>query len=277
MRQGLRELGYIEGKNILIEYRYGEGKLDRVPELAAELVRLQVDVFVVGGTVAATAAKRATITIPIVVGGAGDLIGTGLVDSLAKPGENLTGSTSIAPDLSGKRLELLKEVAPKAMRVAVLWDSSPGQSDEVKATQAAGHAFGVKVHSVEIRDPNDFENTYAEVIKQQAGAVIIIQSSFSLGYRKQLAALAAKHRLPSMCEQKEWTNDGCLVSYGPDLLYLWRRAAVFVDKILKGAKPADLPVEQPKKFEFVINLKTAKQIGVTIPPNVLARADKVIK
>jgi putative ABC transport system substrate-binding protein len=276
-RQGLHELGYVEGKNILIEYRYAEGKLDRLPDLAAELVRLKVDAFLVGETAAATAARQATSTIPIVVGGAGDLVGAGLVASLAMPGGNITGSTTMAPDLSGKRLELLREAVPRVSRVAVLWDPSPGQSDEVRATETAARGLGVKVQPVEVRDPKDFQNAYAAMTKQQADAVIIIQSSFSLAYRRQPADLAAKQRLPSMCEQKEWTNDGCLMSYGPDLLYLWRRAAVYVDKILKGAKPADLPVEQPTKFELVINLKTAKQIGLTIPPNVLARADKVIK
>jgi putative ABC transport system substrate-binding protein len=276
-REGLHELGYVEGKNIIIDYRYAEGKLDRLPELATELVQLKADVFLVGGTAAATAAKQATSTIPIVVGGAGDLVGAGLVASLAKPGGNLTGSTSISPDLSGKRLELLREVVPKASSVAVVWDSSPGQSPEVRSIETAARGIGVKLQPVELRDPKDFQNAYATMTKQQAGAVVIIQSSFTLGYRKHLVELAAKQRLPSICEQKEWTNDGCLMSYGPDLQYLWRRAAFFVDKILKGAKPADLPVEQPTKFEFVINLKTAKQIGLTIPPNVLARADKVIR
>jgi len=276
-RHGLHELGYVEGKNILIEYRYAEGKLDRLPDLAAELVRLKVDVFLVGGTAAARAARQATSTIPIIVGAAGDLVGAGLVASLAMPGGNITGSTNIAPDLSGKRLELLREAVPRASRVAVLLDPSPGQLDEVRATETAGRGLGVKVQPVEVRDPKDFQNAYIAMTKQKADAVIIVQSGFSLAYRKQLADLAAKHRLPSMCEQKEWATDGCLMSYGPDLLYLFRRAATYVDKILKGAKPADLPVEQPMKFEFVINLKTAKQIGLTIPPNVLVRADRVIK
>ncbi len=219
-RQGLHELGYVEGKNILIEYRYAEGKLDRLLYLAAELVRLKVDVFLVGGTAAATAARQATSTIPIVVDGAGDLVGAGLVASLAMPGGNITGSTNIALDLSGKRLELLREAVPRASRVAVLWDPSPGQSDEVRATETVARGLGVKVQPVEVRDPKDFHNAYAAMTEQQVDAGIIIQSSFSLPYRKQLADLAAKHRLPSMCEQKEWANDGCLISYGPDLLYL---------------------------------------------------------
>jgi len=276
-REGLRELGYVEGKNIVIEYRFADRNLERVPELAAELVHEKVDVFTVAGTVAAKAVKQATSTIPIVVGGAGDLVGAGLIASLARPGGNVTGSTAIAPDLSGKRLEVLKEVLPQAARVTVIWDATPGQIDEVRATESAGRATRIKVESVEVNDLKNLENAYAAIAKQNAAAVIIIQSSLTLGYRKQLAEFAVKHRLPSMCEQKEWTNDGCLMSYGPDLLYLWRRAAYFVDKILKGAKPADLPVEQPTKFELVINLKTAKQIGLTIPPNVLARADKVIR
>ena len=232
-----------------------------------------------GGDRATRAAKEATSTIPIVVGSAGDLVGAGLVASLAKPGGNITGSTGIATDVSGKRLELLKEVIPKASTVAVVWYPSKGVTDyaEVKETEnAAGH-LGVKVHVVSVRDPSEFQSAYAEITKQHANAVVIIQGAFTLTYRTQLVELAAKHRLPSMCEQSAWTNDGCLMSYGRDQLSQWRRAAYFVDRILKGAKPADLPVEQPMKFEFVINLKTAKQIGLTIPQSVLFRADKVIK
>jgi putative tryptophan/tyrosine transport system substrate-binding protein len=278
-RQGLREFGYIEGKNILIEYRYAEGKVDRVPDLATELVRLKPDAIVVGGDRATRAAKEATSAIPIVVGSAGDLVGAGLVASLAKPGGNITGSTGIAADLSGKRLELLKEAIPKASRVAVLWYPSTGVTDEheVQETETVARHLSVKVQPVRVRDPLEFQNAYAEMIKQHANAVIIIQGAFTLTHRTQLVELAAKHRLPSMCEQSTWTDDGCLMSYGRDQLSKWRRAAYFVDRILKGTKPADLPVEQPMKFEFVINLKTAKQIGLTIPPNVLARADRVIR
>jgi putative ABC transport system substrate-binding protein len=275
----LRELGYLEGKNILIEYRYAEGKREQWPELAAELVRLKVDVIVVGGVGVTQATRQATSTIPIVVGGAGDLVKAGLVGSLAKPGGNITGSTEISPDLSGKRLELLKEVLPKASRVAVLWYPSVGltDDDEVRETETAARQFGVKVQLVEVKVPDEFDAAYRAIAKQQLNAVIIIQGSFTLFHRRQLVELAVKNRLPSVCESARFADEGCLLSYGADVLYLYRRAAVFVDKILKGAKPADLPVEQPTKFELVINLKTAKQIGLTIPPNVLARADKVIK
>jgi putative ABC transport system substrate-binding protein len=275
-RQGLRELGYTEGKNIFIEYRYAEGKLSRYPDLAKEMVRLKPDVIVVASTTFTAAVKRATNTIPIVIGGAGDILGEGLVASLARPGGNITGSTSISPDLSGKRLELLKEVVPKASRVAVLWNLGPDDK-EVRETEIAARAFGLKVQPLQVQDPNEFQGAYAAMKKENAHALVLIQGSFTLFHRKQLVELAAKNRLPSMCESPSWTDDGCLLSYGPDLLYQWRRAAVFVDKILKGTKPADIPVEQPTKFELVINLMTAKQIGLTIPPNVLARADRVIK
>jgi putative tryptophan/tyrosine transport system substrate-binding protein len=264
----------------LIEYRYAEGKVDRVPALARDLVSLKPDAIVVGGDRATRAAKEATGTIPIVVGSAGDLVGAGLVDSLAnKPGGNITGSTGISPDVSGKRLELLKEVIPKALTVAVVWYPSKGVTDydEVKETETAAGYLGVKVHVVPVRDPSEFESAYANITKQRAHAVLIIQGAFTLTHRTQLVELAAKHRLPSMCEQSAWTNDGCLMSYGRDQLSQWRRAAYFVDRILKGTKPADLPVEQPMKFELVINLKTAKQIGLKIPQSVLYRADRVIK
>ena len=275
-RQGLRELGYVEGENIFIEYRYAETNLDHLPKLAAELIDLKVDVIVVGGG-ATRVAKNATSTIPIVVGSAGDLVGGGLVATLAKPGGNVTGSTDISPDVSGKRLELLKEVLPKAMRVAVLFYGGEADLDEVRQTEIAAGHLGVKVQRVKARNRNEFADAYAMMIKLQANAVILIQGSGTLFHRKELSGLAVKHRLPSMCETSVWTEDGCLMNYGPDLLYLWRRAASYVDKILKGAKPADLPVEQPTKFELVINLKTAKQIRLTVPPNVLARADKVIR
>jgi putative tryptophan/tyrosine transport system substrate-binding protein len=279
LRQGLREIGYVEGKNIVIEYRYAEGKSERWPDLAAELVRLKPDLIVAGGNGVTRAVQQATKTIPIVVGSAGDLVRAGVVASLARPGGNVTGSTEIAPDLSGKRLELLKEVVPRASKVAVVWYPLIGLTDkeDVAEIETGARQLGVRVQTVELRDPSEFENAYTAITKQQANAVIIISGSFTNFHRGQLLQLAAKHRLPSMCEVAAWTNEGCLVSYGPDVPYMWKRAAVFVDKILKGAKPADLPVEQPTKFELIINLKTAKQIGLTIPPNVLARADKVIK
>ncbi len=278
-RQGLRELGYVEGQNIVMEYRFAEGKRDRLPGLAAELVRLNVDILVVAGVSATEAARQATTTIPIVVGYAGDLVGTGLVASLAKPGGNITGSTDISPDVSGKRLELLKEAVPKASRVAVVWYPRKGGSDEeeVRQTEAAARQLGVKVQPVEVRDPNEFQGAYAAMVKHQANAVIIIRGSFTDFHRKPLVELALKHRLPSMCEPAQWARDGCLLSYGPDYAHLWRRAATYVDKILKGTKPGDLPIEQPTKFELHINLKTAKQIGVTIPQSVRLRADQVIQ
>jgi ABC-type uncharacterized transport system substrate-binding protein len=274
-RQGLRELGYVEGKNIVIEYRYAEGKLDRLPDLVTEMLRLKPDVIVVGSTRFAEAAKRATSTIPIVVLG-GDIVGAGLVSSLARPGGNVTGLTGTSPDLSGKRLELLKDVVTKVSRVGVLW--YPGRDeDEVKQTEIAGRALGIAIQSVQVQAVKEFDSAYAAMKRERANGVILIQGGFTLFHRKQLAGLAAKNRLPSMCEQSTWTDDGCLMSYGPSQTDRNRRAAIYVDKILKGAKPADLPVEQPMKFELVINLKTAKQIGLTIPQKVLARADKVIK
>jgi putative tryptophan/tyrosine transport system substrate-binding protein len=276
-RQGLRDLGYIEGQNIIVEYRFAEGKIDRFPELATEMVGLKVNVIVVGGTRLTSAAKQATNTIPIVVGSAGDLIGEGVVDSLARPGGNVTGSTNISPDLSGKRLELLTEALSGASRVVVLWEPSPGSLNEVRETEAAARVLGVKLQSQQRRSPNDFDSAYSAMTRERADAVIIIQGSLTLFHRKQLLELAVKNRLASMCEGLAWASDGCLINYGPDVPYQWRRAAIFVDKILKGTKPTDLPVEQPMKFELIINLKTAKQIGLTIPQSVLFRADRVIK
>jgi putative ABC transport system substrate-binding protein len=278
-RAGLHDLGYVREKNIALEYRYADGKLDRLPVLASELVRMNVDILVVGGTQTTTAAKQATSTIPIVVGGAGDLVAAGLVASLARPGGNVTGSTRMSKDLRGKRLELFKETVSKVARVAVLSFSATAllDRDELKEIESVARHLGVTVKSVEISDPNELQTAYKAMIKEHADAVMILQGSFSSLHRRQLIELAAKNRLPSMCEESLFVNDGCLMSYGPDLPHLYRRAAIFVDKILKGAKPADLPVEQPTKFEFVINLKAAKHIGLTIPPNVLARADRVIR
>jgi len=276
-RQGLRDLGYIEGKNIIIEYRYAEGKLDRLPRLAAELVRLKVDVIVTAAASGTRAAKETTNTVPIVVASAGDLVGQGLVADLSKPGGNVTGSTSLAPDLSGKRLELLKDILPKMMRVAVLLHPNPSDRDQLRETETAAGQLGVKVQAQEVTNPDGFQNVYNAIGKQRVDAVIIIQGAFTQNYRKELVQQALKRLLPAMCEHAEWAQEGCLATYGPDLLYQYRRAAVYVDKILKGAKPGDIPVEQPKKLEFIINLITAKQIGLTIPPNVLARADRVIR
>jgi putative tryptophan/tyrosine transport system substrate-binding protein len=278
-RQGLRELGYVEGKNVVIDYRYADGKPERWPELVQEIVSLKPDVIVMTGTSFIRTAKQATSTIPIVVAGAGDLVETGVVKSLARPGGNVTGSTNISSDLSGKRLELLKEVVPKALRVAIFWRTAPDSQDEdeVKQTQISATPLGIKIQPVPVRSTDEFQGAFAAIKKENAGALIIVHGTWTNSYRKELVELAIKHRLPTMCETIYWTEDGCLMNYGHDPRHGWRRAAVFVDKILKGAKPADLPVEQPAKFDFIINLKTAKQIGLTIPPNVLARADKVIR
>jgi putative ABC transport system substrate-binding protein len=275
-REGLRELGYIEGKTILFEVRHADGHLDRLPQLADELVRLNVDAIFVTGNQAAAAAKRATNKIPIVVGGAGDLVGTGLVASLANPGGNLTGSTRMSTELGGKRIELLKDVIPKVSRVAVIL-STRQDRDELKQLENAARELEVKIQPIEVRDPSQFQSTYGAMTKQHAEAVVIFHSGFTYSRRAQLLSLAVNHRLPSLCEQSGWTDNGCLISYGPDQSHLARRAAALVDKILKGTRPAEIPVEQPTKFELIINLKTAKQIGLTIPPNVLARADRVIR
>jgi putative ABC transport system substrate-binding protein len=278
--QGLRDLGYVDGKNIMIEYRYAEGKAERWPVLAAELVKLNVDIFVVGGVGVTRAVHEATQMIPIVVGAAGDLVKSGLIASLAKPGGNITGSTEIATDLSGKRIELLKEIVPRASRVAVIWHSPTGLSDddeELKQTKAEARQFGMNVLPLGIQEPDQFQNAFNTVTHNKANAIIILRSSLTLFNRKQLAELSVKNRLLSICDGEDFVRDGCLISYGAEQGYLWRRAANFVDKILKGTKPAELPVEQPTKFELIINLKAAKQIGLIIPPNVLARADKVIR
>ena len=274
-RQGLRDLGYIEGKNILVEYRYAEGKQDRYPSLVTELMQLKVDVFVSPAPQAILAAKQATKTIPIVIVTTEDPVAAGIVDSLARPGGNVTGLTRLTRELSGKRLELLKEVVPRITRVGVLWTQG---STGLKDYEAAARALKIQIQSLEVRGPNpDFEGAFQAVVKAHVSALITVNSAFLLRYPKQIADLAIKNRLASMYEQRQYVEAGGLVSYAASDADSFRRAAVFVDKILNGAKPADLPVEQPTKFEFVINLKTAKQIGLTIPPNVLARADKVIR
>ena len=277
-RQGLRELGYVEGKNIVIEWRWAEGKLDRLPDLAAELVRLKVDIIVSAGPAVTPPLKEATKTIPIVMEQDNDPVGNGFVASLARPGGNITGLATLAPEISGKRLELLKEIVPKLSRLAVLGTSTvPGSAQQLKEVQRAAGALGVKLQYLDVLDPKDIETAFREAGKERADAVLTLTSSILLSHRAQLADLAVKNRLPAIYAQPEYVEAGGLMTYGVNLADLYRRAATYVDKILKGAKPADLPVEQPKKFEFVINLKTAKQIGLTIPPNVLARADKVIK
>jgi putative tryptophan/tyrosine transport system substrate-binding protein len=277
-RQGLRELGYIEGKNIVIEWRSSEGKLDRLPALAAELVRFKVAIIVTGGGSSTRAAKEATSTIPIVMQQDNDPVGNGFVASLARPGGNITGLSTLAPELSGKRLELLKEIIPKLYRVAVLGTSTiSGSAQMLKEVELAAATFGVKLQYLDVINPKDIETAFRAAGKGRADAVLTLTSIILLNHRTQVAELAVKSRLPAIYPQTEYTEVGGLMYYGANTLDLHRRAATYVDKILKGAKPADLPVEQPTKFEFIINLKAAKQIGLTIPPNVLARADKVIR
>jgi len=277
-QQGLNELGYTEGKNIVIEYRYADGKADRLPALAVELVRLKLDVIVATTTPSVLAAKKASATIPIVFVSVADPVASGLVASLARPGGNITGLTILAPELSGKRLELLKEAVPKATRVAFLWNSAnPAQGLLWKESQAAAQELRLQLQSLEVRSSNDFENTFEAALRERAQALITAPEPLINTHLKRIVEFAAKNRLPAMYAGPEVVDAGVLMSYAPDYTHQYRRAATYVDKILKGAKPADLPVEQPTKFEFVINLKTAKQIGVTIPPSVLGRADRVIK
>jgi putative tryptophan/tyrosine transport system substrate-binding protein len=278
-RQGLRDLGYIEGKNILVEYRYAEGKVDRIPSLVAELVQLKVDVLVSPAFPAIRAAKQATKTIPIVMLINADPVAIGIVDSLARPGGNITGLARFMTELSGKRLELLKEMVPGISRVGVLWGADdPGAASGIKEYEPAARALKIQLLSLEIRGPNaDLEGAFQAAATGRASALITVRDPLLLRYPKRIADLAIKNRLPSMYEGSDFVEAGGLVSYASSDAENFRRAAVYVDKILKGAKPADLPVEQPTKFELVINLKTAKQIGLTIPPSVLARADKVIK
>jgi ABC-type uncharacterized transport system substrate-binding protein len=277
-RQGLRELGYVEGKNIVIEQRYADGKFDRLPALAAELVRLKVDIIVTAGPQTTRPAKRATSTIPIVMAQDPDPVGNGFVASLARPGGNITGLSSFAPELSGKQLELLKETVPKLSRVAIFGTSiTPGNGQNLREVELAAKAFGVKLQYLDVLDVKDIETAFRAASRGRADAVLMLPGSVLILQRAQLADLAAKNRFPAIYPQAEYTEAGGLMYYGANTADLHRRAAMYVDKILKGAKPADLPVEQPTKFEFVINLKAAKQIGLTIPPNVLARADKVIK
>jgi putative tryptophan/tyrosine transport system substrate-binding protein len=277
-RQGLREHGYVEGKNIVIEYRSAEGKPDRLPALAAELVRLKVDAIVTAGSTSTRSAKEATSTIPIVMGFDNDPVGSGFVASLARPGGNITGLSSLSPEISGKRLELLKDIVPRLSRVAVLGTSvQPGNAQMLKETELAAGAFGVQLQYLDVQGPKDIELVFRAASNGRAHAILVLSSPVLFSKRTQVSDLAAKNRLPAVYPQTEWIEDGGLMTYGASIPDLFRRAATYVDKILKGAKPAELPVEQPTKFELVINLKTAKQIGLTIPPTVLARADRVIR
>jgi putative ABC transport system substrate-binding protein len=277
-QQGLRELGYVEGKNIDTEWRYAEGKLDRIAALAAELVRLKVDIIVTSGPSVTCAAKEATVTIPIVMTFDSDPVGDGFVASLARPGGNITGLSTLAPELSGKRLELLKEIVPKLSRVAVFGTSTaPGQAQMLREVELAAKALKLQVQNLDVLDSKDIETGFRAASKGRAGALLTLAGGILSSQRAQIAELAVKNRLPAIYHQSLFVEAGGLMTYGVNFNDLDRRAATYVDKILKGRTPADLPVEQPIKFEFVVNLKAAKQIGLTVPPNVLVRADKVIR
>jgi putative ABC transport system substrate-binding protein len=279
-RQGLRDLGYVEGRNVVIEYRDAEGKPERLPALAAELVALKVDVLVAQPTVTALAAKRATGTIPIVFPVA-EPVTSGLVTSLARPGGNITGLSVLAPEMAGKSLELLKQALPGVSRVAVLWD--PGAFPESttkemrKEVEGAAQALGVQLQFIQARGPGDFDRAFSEMTRARAGALTVLGGSMFVSERGRLVGLAAKNQLPAVYSARESVEAGGLMAYGPSVPDLFRRSATYVDKILKGAKPGDLPIEQPTKFELVINLKTAKALGLTIPPSLLQRADQVIE
>jgi putative ABC transport system substrate-binding protein len=275
-QQGLREVGYTEGKDIIVEYRYAEDKLDRLPALAAELVNLKVDLIVSGGPTPTRAAKQAAKTIPIVMTFDSDPVGNGFVTSLAHPGGNITGLSNVAPEISGKRIEILKELVPKLSRVAVLgMSSNPGNALSLRETELAAHSLGLQTSFLDIRHSKDVESASRSAAMEHAEAILVL--NFPPLFRKDIRELAAKRRLPAIYFESSFVDEGGLMSYGASLADLDRRAAIYVAKILKGAKPADLPVEQPTKFELVINLKTAKQIGLAIPGNVLARADRVIR
>ncbi len=276
--QGLGELGYVEGKNIFIEWRFAEGKFDRLPSLAAELVRLKVDVIVAEAPTSTRSAKQATVTIPIVMMFDEDPVGSGFVASLAHPGGNITGLSSLNPEISGKQLELLKEIVPKLSRVGVLGDvTRPGTPQALREINVTADAFRVHVQYLEVRASKDIEIAFRAASKERVDALLVLGSPVLNSQRKRVVELAVKSRLPAIYPRQEAVEDGGLMSYGASIADLSRRAATYVDKIVKGANPADLPVEQPTKFELIINLHGAKQIGLTIPPNVLARADRVIK
>jgi putative ABC transport system substrate-binding protein len=275
-RQGLRDLGYVEGQNLSIEYRWAEGREDRLPALAADLARLKVDVIIAGGGIALVA-KRVTTTIPIVMPVSNDPVGEGLVASLARPGGNVTGLAFLSEDLPGKWMELLREALPSLSRVAVLWHLA-GVAGQLKAADAAARSLGLRLQPLKVQRSDELVAAFAEAHEQRADALIVLPSPLAYAQRTRLVELAARHRLPTMYNQREFVvESGGLMSYGPNLRDLFRRAATYVDKILKGAKPADLPVEQPTKFELLISLKTAKSLGLTIPPSLLARADEVIQ
>ncbi len=277
-RQGLREQGYVEGQNIVVERRFGDAKPERIAEMADELVRLKVEVIVTSTDVAVAAVKRQAQSIPIVMASSTDPVGTGFVASLARPGGNATGLTSISPELNAKRLELLKEVIPGLSRIAIMWNPDDrGGVLDYKETESAARALRLQLQSIEVSRADDFDRAFSALTTARAEALIVIPSALAFANRGQIASLALKHRLPSMFGLRENVEAGGLIAYGPSIAELWRRAATFVDKILKGAKPGDLPVEQPTKFELVINTKTAKTLGLTLPPSLLRRADAVIQ
>jgi putative ABC transport system substrate-binding protein len=277
-REGLHDLGYVEGKNIVIEWRWAEGKYERFPSLIAELIATKVDLIVTAGTPATIALKKATTTLPLVMIAVGDPVGSGLIASLAHPGGNLTGLTSISPELDGKRLELLREVVPKISHVAVLWNpTSPLQVAAERETQAAAQAMKIKVLSLGVQAEEQFDNAFATILRERPGALLVLADRLFLHHRARIMDFATKHHLPGVHAYVELVEAGGLMSYGPSYAGMHRRAAYFVDRILKGTKPADLPVEAPAKFELVVNLKAAKQIGLTVPQSVLYRADKVIR
>jgi putative ABC transport system substrate-binding protein len=279
--QGLREHGYVEGRNILIEYRWAEGNLERLPGLAMELTRLKVDLIVAAATPSARAARQATGTIPIIAVAMGDPVGDGLVASLARPGGNVTGTTFLGPQLLPKHLELLKEASPRISRVAILWH--PGafaentMSEMLKEADSAAATLRIRLHRLVVRSPDELERVFAGVTGESPDALVVAPSTMLFNLRRRIVTLASKHRLPSLFNNRQAVELGGLIGYGASIPALIRRTATYIDKILKGAKPADLPVEQPTKFELVINLKTAKALGLTIPPSVLARADQIIE
>jgi putative ABC transport system substrate-binding protein len=277
-RQGLHELGYVEGNNIDLEYRFAEGKEDRLLKIVPELVGLKVKIIVTDGTAVTRAVKNVTRTIPIVMASDGDPVGNGFVASLARPGGNITGLTNLLAGLSGKRLEVLKSAMPGTSRFGIMWNpENPASITGFKETQVAAHSLGLQLQSLEVKGPNDFESAFQAAKKGQLAAVTVVSDSVMFAHRRRLLELAAKQRLPTMHTQSLWVHDGGMISYGTYFPDLYRRSAMFVDRILKGAKPGDLPIEQPTKFELVINMKTAKALGFTIPPSLLLRADQVIQ
>jgi len=278
LRRGLRELGWIEGQNLRIEYRYAEGRADRLPALAGELVRLKVDIIVTATTTDGIPAMEATKTIPIVMASAADPVGAGMVESLARPGGNVTGLSQIVPELVGKRLEILKEINPGLSRVAALWNPE-GKASAVswQELQLPADKLGIRLHSLEARSPKDFDGAFADAVRMRVGALAIMPGPLFAGNLRRIADLAVRNRLPAVFHLREFADAGGLVTYGPDRTDMFRRAAAYVDKILKGARPGDLPIERPTRFELVVNLKTAKAIGVTIPQSLLLRADEVIQ